>query len=911
MNNLSWKAKTYILTIILAGTALLVWLLANIRWENLWMLVALCGFASIFLIFKVEGTTNRTHYNISFLIYAFTFTLYGPGAAALVILVSNLAEWAWHKYPWYIQCFNIGAFSITIFLTGLISQWLNPEHILLGFSGIASFLAAVGIFTLVNHLMVGIVVWLARGENFSKSGIFDHLPLIIDFTLLIMGICGALLWTLTPFAVLLILLPLYLIYITLRVPALERQTLLDSKTGLYNAQYFAHELENELQRAIRFDRPLTVVMGDLDLLRNINNTYGHLAGDQVLIGIAAILKEKTREYDTVCRFGGEEFAILIPESNADQVFPHIEAIRQAICTTQYTVPTSVTPINASMSFGIASRDGFSQTANDIVHNADVALYHAKLNGRNQTAIYSSEAYHEILAGNHPVFLEPSPISLNDRIQPASFPPISNPIREAAERVQEVIKPEEPAPIPAEPPKKQPSKWKVNFYIGAVACFALLLLSLSIRLDQPVDYLGLAVFGVVLILTEWFSVELYVRDTSVSTSAVPILAGVLLFGPPAAVLFSIIFAAVTMLKHRILLSRFIFNSSNQLIATLLIINMALWIGGPFIDLPIGSQILVSVLASGILFISTTILIALAIKFDAGVSFKQIWKEKFSWLAPSYLAMGLIACLLVFGYKVEGLVGILITLLPLYMLRLSQVQYLDRTKGMVSELREKNQTLENTAREITDLNDGLLETMAAVIDHRDPYVLEHSKNVAQYAVGIATHMGLQPNQVEQIRKGGLLHDVGKLGIPEAILLKPGALTRGEFDIIKSHPLHGAQILEASRALQRFVHVAHHHHEHFDGTGYPDGLCGQAIPIEARIVALADAVDAMSSDRPYRKALPMNLIFQEIRTNTGTQFDPQVVQAFMNYIQEKGNKFNRLQDFNYRKEEIKLNQTALGTE
>ena len=202
-------------------------------------------------------------------------------------------------------------------------------------------------------------------------------------------------------------------------------------------------------------------------------------------------------------------------------------------------------------------------------------------------------------------------------------------------------------------------------------------------------------------------------------------------------------------------------------------------------------------------------------------------------------------------------------------------------MVSELREKNTALENNTKEINGLNEGLLETLAEVIDHRDPYVLEHSKKVAQYAVGIAEQLGLHPNQVELIRKASLMHDVGKLGIPEAILLKPGSLSKDEFDTIKKHPSIGAKILETTRAMHRFIPIVRHHHERYDGNGYPDGLNGQNIPIEARIVALADAVDAMASDRPYRKRQSMEHIIDEIQTKSGTQFDPQVVQAFLKLL------------------------------
>jgi len=149
------------------------------------------------------------------------------------------------------------------------------------------------------------------------------------------------------------LLPLYPIYSTLKVPALERKTETDSKTGLFNASYFEHALASELKRADRFDRPLTVVMADLDLLRNINNTYGHLAGDEVLRGVANILKGSVREYDVVARFGGEEFAILIPETTPQQAYPRVESIRSSIERADFMVPTSVTPIQATMSFGVS------------------------------------------------------------------------------------------------------------------------------------------------------------------------------------------------------------------------------------------------------------------------------------------------------------------------------------------------------------------------------------------------------------------------------------------------------------------------------------------------------------------------------------------------------------------------------
>ncbi len=175
-------------------------------------------------------------------------------------------------------------------------------------------------FVVLNALLVGTVILLTRGIGFKKSGVFNFLPLILDFTLLGMGAAATILWNVQPLSVILLLASLYVVYSVLRVPALERESTLDPKTGVYNAKYLVTSMEEELSRANRYHRPLTIVMADLDFLRNVNNIYGHLAGDIVLKGVAEILKQNVREYDVVARFGGEEFAILFPETKPEDAF---------------------------------------------------------------------------------------------------------------------------------------------------------------------------------------------------------------------------------------------------------------------------------------------------------------------------------------------------------------------------------------------------------------------------------------------------------------------------------------------------------------------------------------------------------------------------------------------------------------
>jgi diguanylate cyclase (GGDEF)-like protein len=199
-------------------------------------------------------------------------------------------------------------------------------------------------------------------------------------------------WKYNPTAAVLVIFPLYLIYETLQIPALERKTEIDQKTGLYNHQYFMKHLARELDRSRRFDRPLSIIMLDLDLLRNINNTYGHLAGDEVLNEVAAILKKSVRDYDVVARFGGEEFIIMLPETTILRSLERAEMIRREIDSAEFQVKTSVTPIKATISAGIAERESLIQTAEEIIHNADTALYHSKLKGRNQSHAYTKNAY---------------------------------------------------------------------------------------------------------------------------------------------------------------------------------------------------------------------------------------------------------------------------------------------------------------------------------------------------------------------------------------------------------------------------------------------------------------------------------------------------------------------------------------
>ena len=222
MNRLPAPTRFFILITILTGLGLIAWALLSIEKLSFGLtLLALLG--AVAQTLKVEGPNNRTNYNIAWFVYGFTFITSGPAPALLVILIAHLVEWAWHKYPWYIQSFNIGAHALPVYLAGMVFASISGGTRVLNGSGVIGLVAANLVFVSVNHFLVGVVVRLARGQSFSESGVFGVYTLLLDFTLLSMGAATALIWFYNPFASILNVLPLYLLYNAIRVPALKRQ----------------------------------------------------------------------------------------------------------------------------------------------------------------------------------------------------------------------------------------------------------------------------------------------------------------------------------------------------------------------------------------------------------------------------------------------------------------------------------------------------------------------------------------------------------------------------------------------------------------------------------------------------------------------------------------------------------------
>lgn len=211
----------------------------------------------------------------------------------------------------------------------------------------------------------------------------------------------------------------------------------------------------------------------------------------------------------------------------------------------------------------------------------------------------------------------------------------------------------------------------------------------------------------------------------------------------------------------------------------------------------------------------------------------------------------------------------------------------------EIKRINEELTETNEKLEQAYLDMVETLRFTVEAKDSYTRGHSDRVSEYSVLIGQKVGLPENQIKTLRVGGLFHDIGKIGIPDSILLKPSKLTDDEYSEIKNHPSIGAHILGSATIFQDIIPIVKHHHEKFDGRGYPSGLKGEEIPYLARIAAIADTFDAMTSRRSYRNALDLQYVKDEIKRCEGTQFDPQLAEAFLEILNNDFDKIKEIQD------------------
>ncbi|MDE3094623.1 MAG: HD-GYP domain-containing protein [Chloroflexota bacterium] len=382
-----------------------------------------------------------------------------------------------------------------------------------------------------------------------------------------------------------------------------------------------------------------------------------------------------------------------------------------------------------------------------------------------------------------------------------------------------------------------------------------------------------------VLAERADINLY-GDSRVSISALFLLTTAIILGPLAAVSVGLALALAGHVGRGRPAHKLAFNAGQFVLCG----YTSAWVYRAVVAAAPEYRHLIAAaggVAAGIAdFAVASALVTLIIAATSSDPVRTIWREKFAWLVPHFILLGFLAFVLTVAYDGFGLYGLLGFVAPALMMRFTMKQYVDRTERTVRELHEKNARIEVLGAELREAYGETLTAFVSALDARDAETQGHSQRVAELSLRIARVLGVAPGSQEwqDLEHGAMLHDVGKIGVPDAILRKPGPLDEEEWSFIRRHPAHGYYMLRGVRFLANAAELVLCHHERYDGGGYPRGLRGDEIPLAARIFAVADTFDAITSERPYKHAGSVAEACAEISRNSGTQFDPRVVAVLL---------------------------------
>lgn len=407
------------------------------------------------------------------------------------------------------------------------------------------------------------------------------------------------------------------------------------------------------------------------------------------------------------------------------------------------------------------------------------------------------------------------------------------------------------------------KQKLKIFITLVLISAIILLILLLP-TMPIlseIWLPILFFTVIAMLAEYLSV--FLPAGGQITVAFPIsFVIILVYGPAVAILVEILSVIWEILKKRDNWYKTLFNAAQYSLSSGLAGVVYISSGGVVGTQNIINYLLPAALCALTYCLVNSILVATVISLDSGMSVSKVYRINIKEVIPSYLAEAPMGFIMAIIYVHIGILGILLFFFPLLLARQSFELYTRMRKIYLDTIR----------------------TLAATIDAKDPYTLGHSERVSHLAVQLARKLDFAETEIEYLEYAAILHDIGKIGIEDRILGKKDRLTDEEYDKIKEHPVIGASIIGSIEFLQKCSQTVLHHHERYEGGGYPHGLKGEEIPRTARLLAVVDAYDAMNSDRPYRKKLSENDILEEIERESGKQFDPAIARTFISLIKDK---------------------------
>jgi diguanylate cyclase (GGDEF)-like protein len=726
---------------------------------------------------------------------------------------------------------------------------------------------------------------------------------------------------------------------------LETEVVTDHLTALFNHRFFHERLAEEMRRSSRSRFPVGLLIYDIDDFKRVNDTYGHLVGDQVLQGVASISRETCRQEDVICRIGGEEFAVILPGGNLEDSTALGERLREGIAAVSFPAVGQIT-----VSVGVAEGPMHASSPRELMACADLALLEAKVSGKDQVVVYAATSWSGRFAMG--LGLEEGPVQEGAPAQGArarlatltagsprsvaqlrvlqSLSARLNRLNDV-QKIGEVITTELRALIDyhncrvfvlgADGETVMPIAFRGELTEYRGETYEALLVKVGEGLTGHVAATGKTWYAPDANADPYAVTIQGTPDLDESLLGVPMLYGDQLIGvivlsklgidqfdqEDIRLLEALAASAAVALENARLFE--LEHEAAEISGALLALSQALTVARDVNEvLAQATDAIPTMLASGD--VSAWIREAESGSFrlivrqgrsrrddprsyDMVVDGETAARFLLSVDHPFILSKDLMAQVperYRFGEPRDTLVA------PMRWEPNGLGAIVVSAPDAVAEFSERDVRLARGIADITSLALGnaarfdelerayvsTVEALANALEAQDEYTGDHARALAQMTLAVGAELGLEGEGLKILELSALFHDIGKIGVPSEIIRKPGPLTAGERREMNRHHEIGEQILAPVPFLHPIRSIVRACHERWDGKGYPDGLVGQKIPLEARIVFVCDAFHAMTSDRPYRAALPLREAVRRLRLASGTQFDPTVVAAFVRVLE-----------------------------
>jgi diguanylate cyclase (GGDEF)-like protein len=693
---------------------------------------------------------------------------------------------------------------------------------------------------------------------------------------------------------------------------LEREAQTDSLTGLYNHRYFHERLRRELTRAASEHENVALVMLDIDDFKKVNDVFGHAVGDDVLAQLADHLRATVRTSDVVCRIGGEEFAVILPGSHEAQAI----GLATRLVTRLDAVARDLAG-KISVSIGIAQGPQHAANPRELVACAEAAMMTAKARGKSQVVFFddssterpeADESREDVRSIAHLKMLQTLAGKLNRSTDVREIGmAIANELRQLIDyhncRIF-VRDGQELQPIAFQGELTSRDRPAVDVFrtrVGegftgrvvetgeslllddASTCEFAIKIEGTAQIEEsiiavPMHY-GARVIGVIVVsklgLNQFDMDDLRLLE---------VLAGHTAAAVENARLYEVQRREAESAKALLEFGRDLAAAEGlEQVLERIVEGAQQLMGAPHASLWLQESAggdVVGQAAHGYKHGAPVV----GLRFSAAVMMPYFVRTGSYVISPEeYAALGdppaeSTGSYVVAPFTLEGRWGAIAVAFP------PDAEYGDRELELLGGLAHQAKLAIANASSFAGLERTFLSTVEALanaLEARDEYTSSHARWITDMAIRVGSELGLDGDTLKRLELGALFHDIGKIGIPNSVLLKPGPLSEEERLLLETHPELGEKILAPIDQLQDVCGIVRACHERWDGKGYPDQKAGDEIPLEARIIFACDAFHAMTTDRPYRRALPLEEALRRLAQNAGSQFDPQVVDVCLRVL------------------------------